>query len=287
MKTKEDITFAEHTLGVVRYAAEKGMRVNVTTNGDYVKEDILEQLRDAGVDMLTFSLHTLTNPGLDRLIKGARMATDKGIIADINVVFTNDRVDILSKIAAKCAENGVLFSTSVVQEYEGGFSSVPEHSKIPTPEQQREVFEQLFALKRSGFVRNSTNYLTDAPEYPENSWRCSPEQDAFAYMRSEGEGEIGVCLEAHTDYKIGDTQLDDEKWRRDKRSLVANCNNFLYNGTFGTQNSTMRGEMGTYTNMLVIKAGQAERVEERGKRAVANLRKKGVLAPVSGAIFSK
>lgn len=286
LQTKEGLTFAEHTLGVVEHAADTGMRVNVTTNGDYAKEDILEQLHDAGVDMLTFSLHTLTNRGFDRLMTGAKLAAEKKIVPDINVVFTKDRVDLLPRIAAACAQNGVLFSTSVVQEYGGGFSSVPEQSQIPTIEEQKEVFGTLGVLKRAGLVRNNMRYLTEATDYPGNSWKCDPEKDSFVYLRAEGDGEIGVCLEVQTDFTTADTQMDDDKWRDAKRDLVADCNNCLYNGTFGSENGGMRGEIPTLANMFLIKAGQSERVQRKGKRAAEKLKQQGVDIS-EGNIFSR
>ncbi len=290
LKTKEDITFADHTLGIVRHAAEKGMRVNVTTNGDFVTEEVLDDLHNAGLDMLTLSLHTLTNAGVSHLMKGAHMAAERKIVPDVNVVFTNDRVLVIPQIAVLCAQNGILFSTSVVQEYGGGFSSVPEQSKIPTPEQQRDVFSRLLFLKRAGFIRNNTNYLEDAPEFPGNSWKCDPEQDSFVHVHSEGEGEIGVCLEVRTGFQIGDTQLDSEQWRSAKRDLVEGCHDCLYNATFGTQNPNMRGDIPTLINMFLIRSGHARLVEIRGIKAVARQKKQEGYSPheeTTGNIFTR
>lgn len=57
--TKEGITFTKHTLEIVRYAGEQGMIVNVTTNGDYIPKnpEVIRELKDAGLDSLTLSLH--------------------------------------------------------------------------------------------------------------------------------------------------------------------------------------------------------------------------------------
>lgn len=52
-RTKEGITFTEHTVRVVKHAKEKGMFVNVTSNGDYIAPDnpvIVRDLQRAGLD---------------------------------------------------------------------------------------------------------------------------------------------------------------------------------------------------------------------------------------------
>lgn len=55
LKTKEGITFAEHTLTVIQHAKSKGMLVNVTSNGDYINRqpELLQNLQEAGLDSLT------------------------------------------------------------------------------------------------------------------------------------------------------------------------------------------------------------------------------------------
>lgn len=268
-KTKEGLTFQQHTLEVVTYASrKKGMLVNVTTNGDYVDESVLKKLKEAGIDTLTFSLHSVNKPGIRKIITGARMAAEAKIPPIISVVFTSDRTETIPEIAERCAENGIIFATTVVQEYGGGFSAVPVESKIPTIEQQREVFQRLKKLKRAGFIRNNINYLEHATDFPNNSWKCDPDKDSFISVRGEGQGKISVCSEVHTEFEVGEVNLKDNEWRKEKQDLVHNCNNCLYSCAFESQNPNLKGDLPTLAMMGLIKSGHAGLVERLGQRAV-------------------
>lgn len=278
-KTKEEITFTEHTLKVVRYASKKGMLVNISTNGDFVNEDILRQLKEAGLDTLTFSLHSRSEGGLRYITQGAKMAAKAGIPSIVSVVFTADRTEKIPEIARRCAENGILFATTIVQEYGGGFSAVPVESKIPNPEQQRQVFNALMPLKRRGFVRNNFNYLKHAPDFLGNSWKCDPDRDSFIQIRAVGKGKIGVCSEVHTGFKVGEVDLKEKEWRDVKRDLVHNCNNCLYSCTFESQNPDLKGDLATFSMMCLIKLGHAGLVEWLGKKAARNYSAKPTVFP--------
>jgi len=281
-KTREGITFTEHTAQVVKYAAEKGMLVWVTTNGDYVNEDSLRRIREAGVATLTFSLHSLKEPAIRHLTKVAKMAAREGMPAVVNVVFTSDRTEIIPRLAAGFAENGILFNTTIAQERGGGFSAIPSQSKIPTVEQQRQVFANLIELKKAGFITDNSKYLIHAPDFPKNSWVCDSEKDTFIHIRAVGPGEIGVCSEIQTPLKVGDVNLDDSRWREVKRRLVHDCRGCLYGCTFQNQNS-VAGDFRSYALMALIKAGQAGLVEQLGRRAVQKLRSRNpdVWTPLS------
>jgi len=269
-RTKEGLTFQQHTLEVVRYASrEKGMLVNVTTNGDYADEAVLKKLKEAGIDTLTFSLHSQSEAGFRRIIKGARMAAKARIPPIVSVVFTAGRADTIPEIAERCVENGIIFATTIVQEYGGGFSAVPEESQIPTVDQQKEVFQRLKKLKEAGFIRNNTNYIEHATDFPNNSWKCDPNKDSFISIQGEGQGRISVCSEVHTGFEVGEIDLKDEKWRGEKQSLVHNCKNCLYSCTFESQNPNLRGDFATLCVMSHIKAGNAEAMEALGKRVVS------------------
>lgn len=268
-KTKEGLTFQQHTLEVVRYASkEKGMLVNVTTNGDYVDKSILSKLKEAGIDTLTFSLHSNNESGIRKIINGARMAAEARIPPIVSVVFTSDRADTIPEIAERCAENGIIFATTIVQEYGGGFSTIPVESKIPTVEQQKKVFQRLKKLKKAGFIRNNINYLEHATDFPDNSWKCDPNRDSFISIRGEGQGEIGVCSEVHTEFKVGEINLKDKKWRKEKQDLIHNCNNCLYSCTFESQNPNLGGDADMFAVIGLIKSGKAQLAEALGQQAV-------------------
>ena len=270
IRTKEGLTFQQHTLGVVEYASrERGMLVNVTTNGDYVDEGVLKKLKQAGVDTLTFSLHSDNEAGIRKIIKGAKMAAEAKIPPIVSVVFTSDRTDSIPEIAQRCAENGIIFATTVVQEYGGGFSAIPQQSQIPTIEQQKKVFQKLKKLKEAGFIRNNINYLEHATDFPNNSWKCDPDKDSFISIQGEGQGKISVCSEVHTGFKVGEINLGDKKWRKEKQQLVHNCNNCLYSCTFESQNPNLMGDFATLAVMSHIKAGNVEAMRALGKRAIS------------------
>lgn len=272
-KTREGLAFQEHTLEIVRYAKKKGMLTNVSTNGDYLNEAIVQELKEAGLDTLTISLHSYNEPGLRHALKGARMAAEAKIPTIISAVFTSDRAETIPEVAKRCAENGIIFATTVVQEHGGGFSAIPEKSLIPTTEQQKKVFDALTPLKRAGFINDNNNYLQHAPTFPNNSWVCDPERDSFIHVRAIGEkGEVRVCTEVPTEFKAGEISLNDEKWREAKKNLVKNCSGCLMRCTFEGQNPDLIGDFTTFAMMGLIKMGQAELVRKLGQRAVEKAR---------------
>lgn len=271
-RTKENITFEDHTVEVVKHASDKGMIVNVTTNGDFLNENNIQRLKKAGLDSIQLSLHTKNKPGLEHLIKGGKLAARAGIIPSINVVFTTDIAERFPAVAGKVAENGLLFSTSVVQEKGGGLSSTPEDSAVPTADEQKSVFDALLRLKNYGFVRNNRNYLTHAVDYPNNSWTCDPEKDNFLHIGAGGT--LDVCSDVRTDIKAIDMDLESDDWRELKRKLVKNCGDCLYNCFYESQNPNILGDASTYMVMMMIRTGHAETAERFGKFAVGRLRKK-------------
>lgn len=270
METKEGITFAKQTEEVVKYASKKGMAVNVTSNGDYLTPEILEDLKKAGLDTLTLSLHTYTEPGVRHIVKGGRAAAKAGIIPVVNAVFTSDRSDSLPGIAATMAENGLLFSTAVVQEKGGGFSTAPDQTNVPSMEEKKKVFDSLLRLKSYGFVRNNKKYLQEAPLYDGNTWTCNPEKDAFIQIGAGGK--INVCSDVRTGFNVGEIDLTDGDWREAKRALVSNCGDCLYSCYFEAQNQDTVGDIPTLAVMGLIKTGNASMAERWGKFAVNRIR---------------
>ena len=271
--TKEGITFAEHTTEVVRYATKKGMIVSVTTNGDFVDEDTVKSLKEAGLDAISFSLHTYSEPGLSHIIKGARLAAKSGIIPTVQVVFTSERANQIPGIAAHVAEQGILFSAAIAQEKGGGFSAAKkEKSIVPTVEQQKEVLGALLRLKTFGFVRDNRNYLTQAPSYPNNSWTCDPSRDTFIHIGAGGK--LDVCSDVRTNINVGDiNDLQSKEWRDLKKELVANCGNCMYGCYYEAQNPSLIGDLPTMFVMALIKTGHAGLAEKLGKFAVSSLKR--------------
>lgn len=267
--TKEGFTFMEHTLKVVEYASTKGMFTNVTTNSDFLDNTYhLGKLKKAGLDFLTFSLHSYNRAGLSDVVSKARATAQEGIIPIVSVVFTADRAETIPQYARICAANGLLFSTSVVQEIGGGFSALPSSSQIPSIDQQRYVFGNLLPLKRAGFILNNQRYLTEAVNFPGNSWRCDPETNSFIHIRAKGEkGELGVCPEVRTAFD-SEVDLDSREWREKKRNLVDNCSGCLYSCFFQSENTDFKGDLRTAVNMILIKSGHWGVVRRLGRYAV-------------------
>lgn len=271
-KTKEGITFAEHTEGVVKYATNKGMTVNVTTNGDFVDRDTIESLKKAGLDSITFSLHTYSEAGLRHLVEGARLASQAGIVPTIQLVFTSERASQLPGIAAHVAEQGILFSTGIVQEKGGGFSAVKkEKSLIPTADQQKEVLGALLRLKAFGLVRNNKNYLINAPEYNGNNWTCDPKRDTFIHIGAGGN--MNVCSDVRTNIKVGEiNDLSDKRWRDLKKVKVDSCGNCMYGCYYDSENPSLIGDFPTIVVMALIRTGNGKLAEKWGQFAVNMLK---------------
>lgn len=274
--TKEGITFFEHTLRVINHASQKGMAVNITTNGDYLNSDKVAALRKAGLDTISLSLHTFTDAGLNHLLRGGRLAAQVGIIPTINTVFTAERTGQLPDMAARVAQNGMLFGFGIIQEKGGDFSNKQQNSLVPSIEQQKEVLGKLLRLKTFGFVRNNRNALLHAADFYPNNWTCDPEQDAFIHIGADGR--IGVCPDIRTNLQVVDVQsLDDNKWRESKRVKVASCGNCLYHCYYEAQNPSIVGDIPMAMIALLIRGGRADVAEKWGQFAVrmaGGLRKK-------------
>lgn len=267
--TKEGLTFAEHTLRVVDHAVQKGMAVNVTTNGDYITRDIVKNLKHAGLDSLSLSLHTYSQPGLIHLLEGARMAAEEGIIPTVSAVFTSGRADQFPGIAAEVANTGSLFGFGIVQEKAGGFSAIPkEGSQIPTVEQQKEVFRALLRLKTFGMVRNNRRYMREIPNYANNSWTCNPETDAFINLGADDT--VNVCTDVRTNFTITDIPILDasQSWRDIKRVKVEDCGNCAYSCYFESQHPDIVGDIPMLGVMSLIRTGNSRLAEKWGKFAV-------------------
>lgn len=269
--TEEGNTYVDHTLKVIGYASSLGMITSVITNGDFLDNTYyLSKLKQAGLDFLTFSLHSPTEAGTKSIIGKAKAAANEGIIPTVSVVFTADRTDIIPKIAKTCAANGVFFSTSVVQEIGEGFSAVPTKSNIPTIEQIRRVCRELEPLKNAGFVINNRRYFAQIADSHSSLWRCNPNEDQFIHIRALGEeGEVGVCSEMRTGL---DTRVDleSEEWRKRKQEAVKGCPGCSYGCYFQCQNPDFMGDLRTLVPMVLIKTGHAGLARMLGRRAVEN-----------------
>lgn len=222
--TKEDISFADHNLRLTRYAHELGMFTVLTTNGDTVVPpyDIVRDLKKAGLDVLTYTLHNPEDEiSVKKTIDKAKITARLGIPPVVSTVFTAERASLIPNIARECAVNGIPFGATIVQEIGKGYSAIPAKSQIPTVGQKRAVFGSLHFLKMAGLITNSWKYLTEAPNYTDNSWKCNPGKDAFVHIRSQEEdGEIGVCSEVRTGFRTGEVHLKSEQWRNRKLDLV-------------------------------------------------------------------
>lgn len=265
--TKEGITFFEHTLRAINHASQKGMAVNITTNGDYLTPNKVMSLKKAGLDTISLSLHSFTEVGLKHLIQGGRLAARAGIIPTIHTVFTTERTGQLPRMAAQVAENGILFGFGIIQEKGGDFSRSQTSSLLPSVEQQKEVLGALLRLKTFGFVRNNRNALMHYTDFYPNNWACDPEQDAFIHIGADGR--IGVCSDIRTNLQVADVQsLDDNKWRELKRVKVASCGNCLYHCYYEAQNPSIVGDIPMAMIALLIRGGRTDVAEKWGQFAV-------------------
>lgn len=270
--TKEGESFFDHSRQLIQHATAKGMIFNLTTNGDYLTGDKVEQLKRAGLQSLTLSLHTFTKPALDHLIKGAKMVAQARIVPTINVVLTTKTAEIVPGLAAETARNGIPFSGGLVQEKGGGFSKTSKESLLPSLEEQIKIFRALLRLKSFGFIRPGRGYLENAPDYYPNNWRCDPENDAFIHIGSGGI--VNVCSDVRTGLTVAELDmLSNPRWREEKRVLVRDCGGCLYQCYYDAQNPTFQGEVAFTGVALLIKAGQARLARKWGEFAVEACKK--------------
>lgn len=268
--TKEGITFFEHTRQTVNYASNKGMVVNVTSNGDFLTADKIQALKKAGLDTLSLSLHSYTTAGLDNLIRGAKLAAETGIIPVIHSVLTIETADKLPGIAARIAENGVLFGVCIAQTKGGEFSSANKRL-TPTPDQQKRVLKALLRLKTFGFVRNNRKYLSDAPSFYPDAWKCNPKIDPSIHIGAGGR--VSVCTEIRTDLRVAEiSSLGEQDWRDTKHTLVEKCEGCLYNCYYEAQNPDLIGDIPMTAVALLIRTGNSQLAEKWGRYAVTRIK---------------
>jgi MoaA/NifB/PqqE/SkfB family radical SAM enzyme len=268
-KTKENITFLDHTQQIIKHAKKKGMMVNITTNGDYANKEIIESLKECGLDTLTFSLHSEKEQDLECLIDKAKIAAQNKIIPVIHVLFTSENADQILNIAQKVAENGILFKMSIIQE-KGVFSALPKgESLIPRIEQRKFVAEELLRLKSYGFVVDNKIFLKNLTNYPNNNWRCDAEKDTSINIEK---GAVNVCSEVKTDLRTAGISLKDKRWRDKKAELIGNCTGCFHQCYFETENTNFTGDVPMLLMGELIKSGNAKLVEKLGKLVVQKMR---------------
>jgi MoaA/NifB/PqqE/SkfB family radical SAM enzyme len=268
-RSEEGKTHFQETLELVNYATGKGMVVNVTTNGDYLTKEKVERFKKAGLDFLSFSLHTYTRKGLDQLINKARLTAQAHIVPTIHAVLTKNNIGKIPKVAFEVIKNGILFSICIVQEKGSKFSaSQSEISLIPSVKDQLELCSLLLRLKALGFVRNNREYLTKAPEYYPNRWICNAEEDAFIYIGTGGE--IHICSEVRTNFNIADIRETDnnDRWRNVKRLKIRECGGCLYNCLFEAENQYSPQNFLSATIAFFIRCGFSRLMEIWGNAAV-------------------
>lgn len=266
--TKEGLPFYAYTLALVRYSESKGIFTGVSTNGDYFSAEKAADFEKAGLDWLTFSLHTETRQGLDKLIECGRTATNKGIPSIMHILVTNQNADKFPGIAAYAAQNGLLVHATIVQEKGGSFSTKPEVSLMPSKEQQAKVFEVLLHLKKYGFVRINRDLLLKNLEYYPNSWKCDLERDYFLHIGAGGT--LDVCEEVRTGLTYKDIDsLDDRRWRKSKSELAEKCSGCLYRCYYESEDPSIRVDIATLAVMAAIKAKRASLVRKWGQVAIS------------------
>lgn len=271
-KTKEGLLFYEHTLALVKYSESKGIFTGVSTNGDYFSEKMAKDFAEAGLDWITFSLHTETKQGLDQLIERGQMASRKGIPTIIHTLITKENADNFPGIAAYVMSNGLFVNATIVQEKGGNFSTKPEDSLIPSKEQEIKVFNALAYLKNYGFVRINKKLLLEGIDHYPNSWVCDPERDYFLHVGAGGS--LDVCEEVRTDLSVFDIgNLEDLRWRRTKKSLVEKCSGCLYRCYYESENPSIRADFPTPIAMAVIKSGGVKLVEKYGQYVAGRIRR--------------
>ncbi len=272
IETKEGITFAEQTLQVVNYASQKGMMVNVVTNGDYLTPEIIEAAKRAGVDSLSLSLHSFTKNGLNHLIRSGRLAAQQGIIPTVTTVLTSQNAHNVPGIAAHVAENGLLYGFGIVQTKDQDFST-GRTDLIPSVEQQREVAQALLRLKMFGFIRNNRNYIQHAADYYPNNWTCNPDEDAFIHIGAGGT--VDVCTDIRTNLHIADipTLSIDKRWRDTKQMKVKYCGNCTYQCYLEAENPKLIGDLPMIAVGLFIRTGKANLAQKWGKFSVELLKR--------------
>jgi len=259
---KEGVSHREHTLHAARHAAVKGMFVSITSNGDYLDEALLKRMSEAGVRSLILSLHTYRKAALDSLIKKAITAREKGIIPCIFCIFTESNTEYLLGISSYVISKGLLFGVGIYQDYATGLRTKRTNA-IPSPEQQRFVFDAAMELKPCGLIRTNRNYLRQAPELYPNNWKCNPDRNVYLHVGPEGT--LNVCGNVRTDIKVLEIDsLQELKWRETKRELIKHCGNCLHQCLFEVENPDPIGDIPTFLIGSMMALGQHKLVERWG-----------------------
>lgn len=255
------------TLELIKHATELGMFTNVTSNGDYVNEEIIKELSAAGLKSIAFSLHTYSLTSLKRLISLCKLASHFKIVPTISLTFTSETAKHIPFVAFQAAINGILTSINICQDHGSEFST-SRHDLVPTLEQQNQVLRFLSKLKSFGFVRTNRNYLAKAPRYYKNNWRCNSESDEFIHISATGF--LNICSEVRTPINVlnSNLSLQSPEWREIKKTLVSNCHNCLHQCYFESQNPDPFGDIPNLIAGFFILTGQEKVVQFWAKHFV-------------------
>lgn len=266
-KTKEGLSFAEHTLQVVNYASSRGIMTNVVTNGDYLSEPMMRALKDAHLGSLSLSFHSSTRAGLNHLIEYGRLAAQAGIIPVITTVINSKNARMIPGIASYVVEKGIIFGFGVVQA-KNKFLSSGRDDFIPSTKQLEEMASALLGLKTFGFIRNNRSYLRNVAQFHPQNFVCNPNNDVFIHIGAGGS--LDVCSDIRTEHKIVDVKSlkESEKWREAKRVGVKDCGGCSYHCYIETENPNVLGDIPMFAVGLLIKSGRSNLVKKLGKVAV-------------------
>ncbi|TEU15997.1 MAG: hypothetical protein E3J21_11695 [Anaerolineales bacterium] len=224
-----------------------------------MNEVLLEMMLEAGVRSLILSLHSYKKAALDNLIEKAIIARERGIIPCIFCVFTESNTEYLPGVASYVVRKGLLFGIGIYQDY----SRKPRTKRmnsIPSPKQQRFVFDALMKLKSCGLIRTNRNYLRQAPKLYPNNWKCNPDRNVYLHVGPEGT--LSVCGSVRTDIKVLEIDsLQEPKWQETKRKLIENCGNCLHQCLFEVENPDPIGDIPTFLIGSMMALGQYRPVE--------------------------
>jgi sulfatase maturation enzyme AslB (radical SAM superfamily) len=117
-------TMNKHFLDIIRFFRRKGVVVSVTTNGLRINQPLLEQMRDADLNMLNMSIYRKTERGvkynLDRVEEGLR-AANLGAFDPGRIVLSFHGIDTESyqwayEFAVNVGARGLLFNRQFYTE---------------------------------------------------------------------------------------------------------------------------------------------------------------------------
>jgi len=234
---------------LVKYVADKHVACNLTTNGFMVSEELILQLKDAGLTQVQISLDSYqkevhekyrTKGSFDRAIQTAKLFKKHGFIVGVDTVVTNQNMDDLDEFM-NFLESNHFDGLTIIKLKQGYFDLATFQEQVPEYNRYAEVIDKICRRKGKlevtidcSSVANLCKTLTQEEQNKIHSAGCPAGHTLISIAPN---GDIYPCAALTNEkYKLGNMLTDDleviwnenetlRKLRGIKKQITGKCKN--------------------------------------------------------------